>query len=92
MDELLRKGVAVMPNSSADDATVKDKASLALAFDRHDLNRVGRLTLGEFIRLLAWLDGRISTEDCAIIFDRLDAGHSGAVEFGPFFDWWIHRI
>jgi Ca2+-binding EF-hand superfamily protein len=60
-------------------------------FDRHDLNRDGRLTLGEFIRLAKWLDGTLTTEDCEADFARMDEGLCGAVDFDAFSRWWGDR-
>ena len=54
-------------------ANAQDKAWLWTVFDRHDLNRDGRLTLGEFIRLTRWLDDSVSTEECEAAFDSIGA-------------------
>lgn len=66
----------------------KDTTWLREVFDRHDLNGDGRLTLGEFIRLIWWLDGALTAEQCAAAFDRIDPHLRGAVDFEAFLSWW----
>ena len=69
-----------------------NKAWLQTIFDRHDLNRDGRLTLGEFMRLAKWLDGTLTTEQCEEAFAQIDQTLSGYIEFVPFFSWWTARF
>jgi Ca2+-binding EF-hand superfamily protein len=66
-------------------------AWLRTVFDRHDLNRDGRLTLGEFIRLAKWLESTLTTEDCEADFARIDQSLRGAVDFEAFLQWWKDR-
>jgi Ca2+-binding EF-hand superfamily protein len=80
-----------MPNTGASDGTAKDRSWLLSIFDRHDLNRDSRVTLGEFIRMIKWLDGSVSTEQCTAAFDLLDRSQRGTVDFDAFFVWWSRR-
>jgi Ca2+-binding EF-hand superfamily protein len=69
----------------------KDATWLRMAFDRHDLNRDGQLTLGEFIRLTRWLDATINIEQCEKVFELMDEDSCGKVDFRRFAAWWTHR-
>lgn len=60
-------------------------------FDFNDLNKDGRLTLGEFIRFMESVDENITTEECEIGFDEIDTNRDGAIEFEEFADWWSGR-
>jgi Ca2+-binding EF-hand superfamily protein len=51
---------------------------------RHDSNRDGRLTLGEFIRVARWLDARIRTEHCEEAFEVMDESARGKIDFQAF--------
>lgn len=57
-------------------------------FDFNDLNRDGRLTLGEFIRLMRNTDEEMTAEECQIGFDEIDANRDGLIDFGEFVAWW----
>jgi Ca2+-binding EF-hand superfamily protein len=70
------------------DGTAKNETWLRAVFDRHDINRDGRLTLGEFIRVARWLNSAVTTEACETAFDLMDPDQSGTIDFGPFFTWW----
>jgi calmodulin len=60
-------------------------------FDFNDLNRDGRLTLGEFMRFMRTADEDITTEECQIAFDEIDANRDGAIDFEEFLTWWTQR-
>jgi Ca2+-binding EF-hand superfamily protein len=60
-------------------------------FDASDLNRDGRLTLGEFIRFMEKVDEDITTEECQIAFDEIDANRDGRIDFEEFMTWWTDR-
>lgn len=57
-------------------------------FDFNDLNKDGRLTLGEFIRFMQSLDENMTGEECEIGFDEIDANRDGAINFDEFLQWW----
>lgn len=57
-------------------------------FDFNDLNRDGKLTLGEFIRFMEAVDEDITAEECQIGFDEIDTNRDGAIEFEEFLTWW----
>lgn len=66
----------------------EERGRLRETFDFNDVNRDGRLTLGEFIRFMETVDENISSQECEIGFDEIDANRDGAIEFEEFFDWW----
>jgi len=49
-------------------------------FDFNDLNRDGRLSLGEFIRFMGNVDEDITTEELQIGFDEIDTNRDGAID------------
>lgn len=57
-------------------------------FDFNDVNRDGRLTLGEFIRFMESVDENMTAEECQIGFDEIDANRDGAIDFNEFLAWW----
>jgi EF-hand domain pair len=57
-------------------------------FDFNDLNKDGRLTLGEFIRYMQSVDENMTAEECQIGFDEIDANGDGAIGFDEFLAWW----
>jgi hypothetical protein len=60
-------------------------------FDFNDLNKDGRLTLGEFIRYMQSLDENMSADEIQIGFDMIDTNRDGAIEFEEFLAWWTQR-
>lgn len=60
-------------------------------FDYNDLNKDGRLTLGEFIRFMKAVDENVTTEECQVGFDEIDTDRDGAIEFNEFEAWWSGR-
>jgi Ca2+-binding EF-hand superfamily protein len=60
-------------------------------FDYNDLNKDGRLTLGEFIHFMKSVDENITSEECEIGFDSIDINRDGAIEFDEFHAWWSDR-
>jgi calmodulin len=60
-------------------------------FDFNDLNKDGRLTLGEFIRFMNTVDENVTAEECEIGFDEIDTDHDGAIEFDEFVAWMSQR-
>lgn len=66
----------------------EERGRLRESFDANDLNRDGRLTLGEFIRFMEALDENLTSEECQIGFDEIDSNHDGAVDFDEFQAWW----
>jgi Ca2+-binding EF-hand superfamily protein len=57
-------------------------------FDFNDLNKDGKLSLGEFIRFMETVDEEITAEECQIGFDEIDSNRDGAIEFEEFLAWW----
>jgi calmodulin len=66
----------------------EERGRLRESFDANDLNRDGRLTLGEFIRFMEALDENLTAEECQIGFEEIDSNHDGAVDFDEFHAWW----
>jgi Ca2+-binding EF-hand superfamily protein len=60
-------------------------------FEFNDLNRDGRLTLGEFIRFMGQVDEDITTDECQIGFDEIDSDRDGGIDFNEFVAWWTER-
>ncbi len=65
----------------------EERGRLREDFDANDVNHDGRLTLGEFIRFMQTLDENITTEECQIGFDEIDADRNGTITFEEFFAW-----
>lgn len=66
----------------------EERGRLRESFDANDLNRDGRLSLGEFIRFMQALDGNLTSEECQIGFEEIDGNRDGAVDFEEFHAWW----
>jgi calmodulin len=66
----------------------EERGRLRESFDANDLNRDGRLTLGEFIRFMQALDENLTSEECQIGFDAIDGTRDGAIDFEEFYAWW----
>ena len=60
-------------------------------FDFNDLNRDGRLTLGEFMRFMRSADEDMTAEECQIGFDEVDTNRDGVIDFEEFLTWWTQR-
>jgi calmodulin len=69
----------------------EERGRLREDFDFNDLNKDGRLTLGEFIRYMREVDENMTSEECEIGFDEVDTDHDGAIEFEEFFAWWTQK-
>jgi Ca2+-binding EF-hand superfamily protein len=61
-------------------------------FDVNDLNRDGRLTQGEFTRLLGERDPEMSAEECQSAFDEIDTDRDGLIDCAQFLVWWNERL
>jgi calmodulin len=69
----------------------RQRGRLREGFDFNDLNRVGRLTLGEFLRFMGQVDEDMTTEECQIAFDEIDLNRDGSIDFDEFVAWWTNR-
>ncbi len=69
----------------------EERGRLREDFDYNDLNKDGRLTLGEFIRYMQNVDGNMTVEECEIGFDQMDSNRNGAIEFDEFLAWWTRK-
>jgi len=67
---------------------IEQRGRLHEDFNFNDLNKDGRLTLGEFIRFMESVDENITAEECQIGFDEIDSNRDGAIEFNEFIAWW----
>jgi Ca2+-binding EF-hand superfamily protein len=67
------------------------RARLRADFDSNDLNRDGRLTLGEFIRLMGNSDEELTSEECQTAFDEIDTDRDGSIDFAQMLAWWNER-
>jgi Ca2+-binding EF-hand superfamily protein len=65
----------------------EERGRLREDFDFNDLNHDGRLTLGEFIRLMRSVDEDLTAEQCQIGFDEIDTNRDGVIEFEEFVAW-----
>jgi calmodulin len=66
----------------------EERGRLRETFDFNDVNRDGRLTLGEFIRFMQSVDENLTAAECEIGFDAIDTNRDGAIEFDEFYAWW----
>lgn len=66
----------------------EERGRLRETFDFNDVNKDGRLTLGEFIRFMESTDENITSEECEIGFDAIDSDRDGAISFDEFHEWW----
>jgi Ca2+-binding EF-hand superfamily protein len=66
----------------------EERGRLRETFDFNDINRDGRLTLGEFIRFMEAIDENLTSEECEIGFEEIDTNHDGAIGFEEFYTWW----
>jgi calmodulin len=69
----------------------EERGRLREDFDFNDLNKDGRLSLGEFIRYMRAVDENMTAQECEIGFDEIDTDRDGAIEFDEFFAWWTDR-
>jgi len=60
-------------------------------FDLNDVNHDGRLTLGEFIRLIREHDSDMTAEDCQTAFDEVDTDRDGLIDFAQLLRWWSEQ-
>jgi calmodulin len=60
-------------------------------FEFNDLNRDGRLSLGEFMRFMGTVDEDITPEELQIGFDEIDTNRDGRIDFEEFAAWWNER-
>jgi calmodulin len=67
------------------------RGRLREGFDFNDLNRDGRLTLGEFLRFMGQVDEDTTTEECQIAFDEIDLNRDGSIDFDEFVTWWTNK-
>ena len=65
----------------------EERGRLREDFDYNDLNKDGRLTLGEFIRFMETVDEDMTAEECGIGFSEIDVNRDGAIDFNEFLAW-----
>ena len=68
------------------------EARLRGSFDTQDVNRDGRLTLGEFIRFMSNTDLQLSSGESQIAFDEIDTDHDGLIDFAQLLVWYNERL
>ena len=66
----------------------EERGRLRETFDFNDINKDGRLTLGEFIRFMQSTDENLTSAECEIGFEEIDSDRDGAISFDEFFEWW----
>lgn len=66
----------------------EERGRLRETFDFNDVNKDGRLTLGEFIRFMESVDENLTSAECEIGFDAVDTDRDGAIGFEEFYAWW----
>lgn len=66
----------------------EERGRLRETFDFNDINKDGRLTLGEFIRFMESVDESLTAAECEIGFDEVDTNRDGAIGFDEFYQWW----
>jgi Ca2+-binding EF-hand superfamily protein len=66
----------------------EERGRLREDFDFNDLNRDGKLSLGEFIRFIETVDEEMTAEEAQIGFDEIDVNRDGSIEFDEFLAWW----
>ncbi|HWF98479.1 MAG TPA: EF-hand domain-containing protein [Steroidobacteraceae bacterium] len=66
----------------------EERGRLRETFDFNDVNRDGRLTLGEFIRFMESVDENLTAAECEVGFDAIDTNRDGAIGFDEFYAWW----
>jgi Ca2+-binding EF-hand superfamily protein len=66
----------------------EERGRVRETFDFNDINKDGRLTLGEFIRFMESVDENVTAAECEIGFDEIDANRDGAIGFEEFYEWW----
>lgn len=66
----------------------EERGRLREDFDYNDINKDGRLTLGEFMRYMRSVDADMTAEEMQIGFDEIDTNRDGAIEFDEFHAWW----
>jgi Ca2+-binding EF-hand superfamily protein len=83
----MRKRTMRAPVSAGDDRGKRLRAD----FDSNDVNRDGRITLGEFMRFMRNNDVGMTGEECQTAFDEIDTNNDGLIDFGQVLAWWNER-
>jgi len=69
----------------------EERGRLREDFDFNDLNKDGKLTLGEFIRFMENTDENVTSEEAQIGFDEIDVDRDGTITFEEFAAWLSER-
>jgi calmodulin len=69
----------------------EERTRLREDFDFNDSNKDGRISLGEFVRLMSAMEAGMTAEECRIGFEQIDANGDGAIEFDEFAAWWTEQ-
>ena len=69
----------------------EERGRMRETFDFNDLNKDGRLTLGEFIRFMENTDENVTSEEAQIGFDEIDVDRDGTITFEEFAAWLSER-
>jgi calmodulin len=69
----------------------EERARLREDFKAHDANKDGKISFGEFVRLMSGLEAGLTTEELRIGFDEIDTDDDGAIEFDEFAAWWTDK-
>jgi len=71
--------------------TAEELAELRENFDYNDLNKDGKIELGEFVSMLRELETGTEFAEAQLGFRDIDTDKDGAIEFDEFIEWWLDR-
>jgi hypothetical protein len=71
--------------------TAEELAELRENFDYNDLNKDGKIELGEFVSMLQELESGTEFAEARLGFRDIDTDKDGAIEFDEFIEWWLDK-